>query len=815
MEDVHMTDVTPSTKKKTTIDESLYSRQLYVLGHEAMERMANSHVLLVGVRGLGVEIAKNLILTGVKVVTVHDDEPTTYLDLSAQFYLSEKDLNKPRAAACVEKLSQLNDQHVEVNCHKGELTESFLKQYHVVVMTDQSLDLMMKVSEFCHTNKIAFITADTRGVFANIFCDFGDSFTVSDPNGEQPIGLIVTSISQENPGVVTVVDDVRIPFEDGETVVFTEVKGMTNLNDGVPRKIKLLSPYTFSIEDTTSYPAYKGGGHVTQVKQPQTHKFLPFSQSLQNPEYLISDFAKMDRPPQIHLAFQALLHYRAKHNRLPEPHNDEQAKAVVEIAQSINEKSASKVEKIDEKLIKLIAYGAAGELSAMTAFIGGIAAQEVLKAISFKYTPIKQWFYFDATEMLPEKYEELPQADFQPMNSRYDGNIATLGRPLQEQIHHLRYFLVGAGAIGCEVLKTWGMMGLGTKGMIYVTDMDVIEKSNLSRQFLFRSKDIEQLKSKTAALAVKAMNPDVQISAYSSRVGAETENIFDDKFYNSLSGVCNALDNVEARLYMDSQCVFYKKSLLESGTLGTKGNSQVIVPFLTESYGSSRDPPEKSIPVCTLHHFPNNIDHTIQWARDIFEGLYKNQIESVNSFLSNPNFIEALQKQSGGTKLETVLNIRSCLVQDRPVSFEQCIAWARLRFEEYFNNNIQQLLYNFPEDMITSTGAPFWSPPKRAPKRVVFNISDPMHLDFVIAAANLRAYNYGLKGDRDPAVFKKVLSGITVPEFVPRKGVKINTNENEQNKQEEKHEEDDDETFARLVNELPSPSKLAASDYHQ
>ena len=50
---------------------------------------------------------------------------------------------------------------------------------------------------------------------------------------------------------------------------------------------------------------------------------------------------------------------------------------------------------------------------------------------------------------------------------------------------------------------------------------------------------------------------------------------------------------------------------------------QVVVPNLTESYGSSRDPPEKSIPICTLKNFPNAIEHTIQWARDEFEGLFK------------------------------------------------------------------------------------------------------------------------------------------------------------------------------------------------
>ena len=63
---------------------------------------------------------------------------------------------------------------------------------------------------------------------------------------------------------------------------------------------------------------------------------------------------------------------------------------------------------------------------------------------------------------------------------------------------------------------------------------------------------------------------------------------------------------------MDQRCVFYVKPLLESGTFGTKGNVQVIVPHITESYSSSQDPPEKETPVCTVKNFPNAIAHTIE-----------------------------------------------------------------------------------------------------------------------------------------------------------------------------------------------------------
>jgi len=82
----------------------------------------------------------------------------------------------------------------------------------------------------------------------------------------------------------------------------------------------------------------------------------------------------------------------------------------------------------------------------------------------------------------------------------------------------------------------------------------------------------------------------------------------------------NALDNVEARLFVDNKCVTHSLGLIDAGTLGPKGNVQVIIPHESESYGSSVDPPEPDIPVCTLKNFPYEISHTIQWARDLFDG---------------------------------------------------------------------------------------------------------------------------------------------------------------------------------------------------
>ncbi|KAG8751746.1 hypothetical protein FRC12_012274, partial [Ceratobasidium sp. 428] len=280
--------------------------------------------------------------------------------------------------------------------------------------------------------------------------------------------------------------------------------------------------------------------------------------------------------------------------------------------------------------------------------------------------------------------------------------------------------------------------------------------------------------------------------------------IYGDEFFESLDGVTNALDNIKARLYMDQRCVFFQKPLLESGTLGTKGNTQVVIPHLTESYSSSQDPPEKETPSCTVKNFPNQIQHTIEWSRQQFDSLFVKPVQSVNSYLSEPNFIESTLKY-GGQSTEQVKQIHDYLVANKPLTFEECIAWARLQFEENYANAIKQLLFSLPKDATTSTGQPFWSGPKRAPDPLVFDSNDATHLDYIISAANLHAYNYGLKGSTDPALFKRVADAVVVPEFTPRSGVKIQINESDAPQEGAAANVDPDD----LAKSLPSPSSLA------
>lgn len=284
------------------------------------------------------------------------------------------------------------------------------------------------------------------------------------------------------------------------------------------------------------------------------------------------------------------------------------------------------------------------------------------------------------------------------------------------------------------------MLGVGTgketkdksSGRIILTDPDHIETSNLNRQFLFREKHIQKSKSSTAAAAAINMNKDLKgnILARLDKVHEASENIFTDSFFQNLTMVTNALDNVAARRYIDGRCVVARTPLLESGTLGPKGHVQVVLPFKTESYSSQVDPEDNNqIPHCTLKMFPEEAIHCIEWGKDIFTNLFTQTPQEVNKILEDKDFNPQTSQEISSLK-----QVLKCL-KSAPKSFDDCLKTARERFNEYFSYNIKQLLYVYPLDTKTKDGKPFWTLPKRPPIDIDFDASKLSHANFIASCA--------------------------------------------------------------------------------
>jgi ubiquitin-activating enzyme E1 len=433
------------------------------------------------------------------------------------------------------------------------------------------------------------------------------------------------------------------------------------------------------------------------------------------------------------------------------------------------------------------AIHAAVELQPLSAFFGGVLAQEVVKA-GGKYTPIPGFLHFNAVETLPSQ----PPSDTAPTGSRYDNLIAVFGKGFVEELGNLKYFMVGCGALGCEFLKNFALNGVtcGPAGKLIVTDADRVELSNLARQFLFREDTVGKAKSTSACKKATEMNSAFLPEALEMFVGPNTEGHFNDAFWMELDGVCNALDNMEARFYVDAQCVKYSKPLLESGTMGTSGNVDPIVPNKTKTYRDGGEAVEGGgIPMCTLRNFPHLIDHCIEWSRDQFEAIFVKPVKRAKVFAENPDaFLEDLTEKAGGDAsavaklIPDVANLIKTLKSTQNATLETCAQLAFDYFHALFRDKLIDLINVYPKDArVIKDGVdkgPFWSEKKKFPTPANYDPSNPTHCQFMLSTTHLVAQMLGAEppypGD-DPSFvadqrsndwINSVVAKLTVPPYV-------------------------------------------------
>jgi len=180
-----------------------------------------------------------------------------------------------------------------------------------------------------------------------------------------------------------------------------------------------------------------------------------------------------------------------------------------------------------------------------------------------------------------------------------------------ERVRTARVLMVGAGGIGCELLKNLVLMGF--EGHIDVVDLDTIDLSNLNRQFLFQNRHIGQSKAKVARESALRFNPAANIVAHHESIMASK---FNHEFFQSFDLVLNALDNLPARRHVNRLCLATGVPLVESGTEGYLGQVTAIVKGKTECFECEPRPAPKTFPVCTIRSTPSAPIHCIVWAKD-------------------------------------------------------------------------------------------------------------------------------------------------------------------------------------------------------
>ncbi len=167
-----------------------------------------------------------------------------------------------------------------------------------------------------------------------------------------------------------------------------------------------------------------------------------------------------------------------------------------------------------------------------------------------------------------ENILELQTADFE--EDRYS-RLRLIPWWDQERLKNAAVMVVGAGAIGNELIKNLTLLGIGK---ILIFDMDGIENTNLTRSVLYRAKDVGRFKAEVAAERAMEINPDVKAKAFVS-------NIIDDVglgVFRRMDVVLGGLDNREARLSINQSCYKVNKPWIDGAIEALNGFARVFIP---------------------------------------------------------------------------------------------------------------------------------------------------------------------------------------------------------------------------------------------
>ena len=758
-----MTEILDKTK------ENLYSRQIGTYGNDAMKKIMNLKILILGLKGLGIEVAKNIILTGPEKIIIYDPNIVNLKDLGLNYYLNENDINKNRIDySCINSLSKLNPfTNVEILevTGKNNFYESLDKnKLDVIVETELiSQKELISINEYCRKKKIKFIYGANLGLEGFIFSDFGGEHIIYDIDGEDPKRYMIKDIPNEENGKIIIEEEEsnnQFNLTEGDYILFKNVKGMVELNDNKPRKIEKLEDNIIYINDNTkNYHKYEGNGDIYEYKSTTKMNYISYEDSIKLP------FKKTEEKQNFTDLQENKLHENKLYlsiiiilgeyfDKIKNIDNLNENKDITEeISKEIKTKffqmiehekeigidysdyEDNEIQNFEEKKVYDIISYSRYNIVPICSLIGGYLSQEIIKVIG-KYNPINQWRFFDFynNDFIYGKIKNKNN-----LNSKYHDQIMVFGDEIQQKLSNLKIFACGAGAVGCELLKNLAFMGVSTgeEGCVSLSDFDYIEISNLNRQFLFNNENINQSKSKVACETIKKMNKDFKCKDYQLKVCKETENIFCPSFWESQDIIISGVDDNKARMYLNDQCFKYNKILINIGTSGVKARGDIVIPEVTFPLALDMNEREIDIDSCTIKKFPFKIEHCIQWSQNYFHILFQENVKIFNDFiLSEDEFISNLFKEPENViinKFKIIKLISDLLLTDDNIERSyKIIDIGVYLFYKLFVKSIEDVFKEHPSNSRINDVL-FWSGARKKPYTLSLNPNDDMMYQFLIS----------------------------------------------------------------------------------
>ena len=368
-------DQTNPQQSLSADDIALYDRQIRLWGIKAQEQLRAANVLLVGMKALSNEIAKNLVLAGIGSLTTLDHELVTEDDLCSQFLITEEDIGKNRAEAALPQAQKLNPRvqlFVDTAPVVSKLPEYF-SAFDITIVTGLHIDVASNINASCRLYGRKFYAADTHGMYGYIFADLiSHQFVI-----EREKGNITTKVGAD-------------PKSTTASVVSVTEKRDNNKVIEVVMKSEEYS--LFLLANSSPLPSVIASNRRSRMK------VRPLMSCLR----ALFDFE------------------RVSGGRLP-AHNRADLELFTKLANEKHLELQLPMETLRSEFLRSFIQNLGSEISPVVAYLGGYLAQDVINVLGQREQPLQNLMLFDGEEFQGPVYSMHPMNDANLMAAAQTG----------------------------------------------------------------------------------------------------------------------------------------------------------------------------------------------------------------------------------------------------------------------------------------------------------------------------------------------------------------------------------------------------------
>jgi ubiquitin-like 1-activating enzyme E1 A len=321
------------------------------LSADQRPRLRSARILLVGMKALANEIAKNLVLAGIGSLTVVDHEAVTAEDLGSQFFVSRDHIGHNRAFAALAQIRTLNPR-VNIIADQEPISTKppdFFAAYDITIVTCLDINTLSMINASCRISNRKFYAADTHGMYGYVFADLiMHDFVIERAKGNKVTQLKVA--------------------ETGTRMV------------------------------TASSTKKENGKIIEMVSKREIYSPLILANTSPLPAEITSNRRRRLQVTPLISCLRALFDFqKASGGRLPS-HNRPDLELFTSLATEKHQELLLPIETLRSDFLRSFLQNLSSEIAPVAAFLGGSLAQDVINVLGQREQPLQNFLLFDGED---------------------------------------------------------------------------------------------------------------------------------------------------------------------------------------------------------------------------------------------------------------------------------------------------------------------------------------------------------------------------------------------------------------------------------